>query len=334
MPVKAVLVGFGSVGRALLKELIGRRLGIEVAGVLSSRGGVLIGGYEDLRMLYELASSDLNLSKHPRFRQGFSIDELVSKVRPDLAYIVIPPSYRTGEPNKSIYYKLVGCGVSIITADKTVLALGYREFMDYATKKKVFVGYRATVAAGTPFTDVAEGLRGREVKYFRAMFNVTTNYILSLMEQGRTYEEAVRNAIEVKLAEPDPTVDTHGWDLAAKVAIMASILTGENVTISDIHREPLEKVPAEEVAEGPKEGYRIKYLGVADLEKKRYYVGPEKLPLDSSLASLTGMLSGAEFIVEGECMVIIGPAGPAWRTAKVMITDTIEYLGWLRLRGS
>jgi len=329
--VKAVLIGFGNVGKALLKELIERGLGIEVAGAISSRGGVLIEDNEDLRALYELAVSDLNLSKHPRFRHGFSIDELVGKVCPDLAYIVIPPSYRTGEPNRSIYYKLVGSGVSIITADKTVLALGYREFMDYATKRKVFVGYRATVAAGTPFTDAAEGLRGREVKYFRAMFNVTTNYIISLMEQGLTYEEAVKKAIEAKLAEPDPTVDTHGWDLAAKVAIMASILTGENVTISDIRREPLEKVPAGEVAEGPRKGYRIRYLGVADLERRRYYVGPEKLPLNSPLASLTGMFSGAEFIVEGERMVIIGPAGPAWRTAKVMITDTMEYLWWLRL---
>ena len=334
MPVKAALIGFGNVGRALLRELIERKLGIEVIGILSSRGGVLIRGNEDLRTLYELASSNLNLSKHPRFRCGFGIDELISKVSPDLAYIAIPPSYRTGEPNKPIYYKLVDCGVSIITADKTVLALGYRDFMDYATNKKVFIGYRATVAAGTPFTDVAEGLRGREVKYFRAMFNVTTNYILSLMEQGRTYEEAVRKAIQVELAEPDPTVDTHGWDLAAKVAIMASILTEENVTIDDIHREPLEKVSVEEVAMGPRKGYRIRYLGIADLEKKRYYVGPVKLQLDSPLAPLTGMFSGAEFVVEGERMVITGPAGPAWRTAKVMITDTIEYLRWLGLRRS
>ncbi len=331
MPVKAVLIGFGNVGRALLKELTECKMGVDVAGALSSRGGVLIQERSDLRALYELAIKDMNLSKHPKFRTGFSIDELISSINPDLAYVAIPPSYRTGEPNKSIYYKLVGCGVSIITADKTVLALGYREFMDYAVKKKVFVGYRATVAAGTPFTDIAEGLRGREVKYFRAMFNVTTNYILSLMEGGRTYEEAVREAIEVKLAEPDPTVDTHGWDLAAKVAIMASILTGENVTINDIHRKPLEEVPAEEVAKGPKQGYRIRYLGVADLEKKRYYVGPEKLPLSSPLASLTGMFSGAEFIVEGERMIVIGPAGPAWRTAKVMVTDTIEYLRWLEL---
>ncbi len=330
MSVKAVFVGFGNVGRALLKELINSKLGVEVVGAVSSRGGVLISSREDLRALYELAVSDLNLSNHPRFRNGLSISNLIKYTTPDLAYIVIPPSYKTGEPNKSIYYELVNAGASIITADKTVLAHNYWEFMNYAFSKGVFVGYRATVAAGTPFTDVAEGLQGREVKYFKAMFNITANYIISLMEKGLTYEEAVRKAIEVKVAEPDPTIDTHGWDLAAKVAIMASILSGKSIAISDVRREPLESMPAEEVVAGPSRGYRVRYLGVADLEKGTYYVGPEKLPLNHPLAVLEGMYSGAELIIEGERMLVIGPAGPAWRTAKVMITDTIEYLRWLK----
>ena len=330
MPIKAILVGFGNVGRSLLKELFGSELSIEVVGAVSSRGGVLINGYEDLRTLYELAVNDLNLSRHPKFRVGLDISRLINHATPDLAYIAIPPSYRTGEPNKSIYHELIDSGISIITADKTVLAHNFWGFMNYATRKGAFVGYRATVAAGTPFTDIAEGLRGRDIKYFKAMFNVTANYIISQMEKGLTYEEAVKRAIEAKIAEPDPTIDTHGWDLAAKIAIMASVLTGKNVGVGDVRREPLESIPAEEVATAPSRGYRIRYLGVADLEKEAYCVGPEKLPISHPLAVLEGMYSGAEFTIEGEHILVTGPAGPAWRTAKVMITDTIEFLRLLK----
>ncbi len=331
MPIKAIFVGFGNVGKTLYTEIIQGGIDIEVCGVLSSKGGVIIEERSDLKSLRELADRNLKLDRHPRFRERLEVDELVEAVKPDLAYISLPPNYVTGEPNKTIYRKLVDAGVNLITADKTVLSLGYRDFMDYASRRGVFVGYRATVAAGTPFTDVAKGLRGREVTRVTAMFNVTSNYILSLMEQGLSYEEAVKRTVEIKLAEPDPRMDTHGWDLAAKLAIIASIL-GENVRINEISREPLEKVSQSDIARAREKRRRIRYLGEADLEKKRYYVGPQEIPLETPLASITGMYSGLEAIVEGDRMIIIGPAGPIRRTALVMITDTIEFLEWAATR--
>jgi len=331
MTIKAIFVGFGNVGRTLCKEIFRCGIDIEIRGAISSKGGVLIEEKDDLKALCELADRDLKLDRHPKFKEGFEVEGLVENVKPDLAYISLPPNYITGEPNKTIYRKLVDAGVNIIIADKTVLALEYRDFMDYASRRKVFVGYRATVAAGTPFTDVARGLRGREITRIKAMFNVTSNYILSLMEEGLSYEEAVKKTVEIKLAEPDPRMDTHGWDLAAKLAIITSIL-GENLGIHEIVREPLEKVSQSDVARARERGQRIMYLGEADLEKRSYYVGPREIPLSHPFASIRGMYSGLEAIIEGDRMTIIGPAGPIRRTALVMITDTLEFLEWHAMR--
>ena len=158
----AILVGFGNVGRHVAEELDGLEGSVTVSGALSSRGGVVFRNRSEFKELLRLAEGGEKLDNHPSFVEGLTLKELINEASPDIAFITIPPNYRGGEPNRSIYYTLVREGISVIMADKTVLALEYRDFMKYAASKGVFVGFRATVAAGTPMTDVARGLRGRE----------------------------------------------------------------------------------------------------------------------------------------------------------------------------
>ncbi|RLG81021.1 MAG: hypothetical protein DRO40_10315, partial [Thermoprotei archaeon] len=208
---------------------------------------------------------------------------------------------------------------------KTVLALEYRNIKQYVQKRGLFLGYRATVAAGTPVLDVIRGLKGREISLIRAVLNATTNYILSLIEKGLNYKEAINKAIEERLAEPDPYVDIDGWDPAAKLSIMLSEL-GIPITIHDIHRESLKTISEEEIRCAIRRGYKIKYIAEAILDKKKYSVHPVKISQNDRLSAAIGHINVVEFHLENEKIVIEGPAGPAWRTAKVMITDALEYL--------
>ncbi len=324
MIVKTVIIGFGNVGRALLKELV-KIKEFNIVGLASSRGAVIVQDNKDLKETLLIAKKKQKLDKHSKFIEGLKSIELAKETNAKLAFIAIPPSYETGEPNRRIYYGLTDLGVSIVTADKTVLAREYIELKNKVHEKGLFIGYRATVAAGTPILDVARGLRGRGVERIRAVLNATTNYILSLMEEGLSYREAVEKAIEEELAEPNPQVDTHGWDPAAKLAITVSEL-GTPITIMDVIREPLETIPEEEVRRAIGEGYRIKYIAEAILGEEKYIVHPAKIKREDRLANVSGNINVVEFTLENEKVVIEGPAGPAWRTAKVMVTDAIEYL--------
>ena len=322
--VKAVIIGFGNVGRALLLELLELRE-IRVVGLASSRGAVIIRNRGDLEEAVKLAKNKYKLDRHSSFKERVGAVELASETGAELAFIVIPPSYVSGEPNRSIYYGLLDNNVSIITADKTVLAREYTDIKSYARERSLFLGYRATVAAGTPVLDVARGLRGRSIERVRAVLNATTNYILSLIEQGLSFSEAVDKSIKEELAEPDPRIDTHGWDPAAKLVITVSEL-GYKVNLEEVERTPLETIGEDEVRKALREGYRVKYIAEAIIGDKKYVVKPLKIPLTSRLAGANGHINIVEFWLENERVVIEGPAGPAWRTAKVMVTDALEYI--------
>jgi len=330
----AVLVGFGNVGKELAALLVKNeyRLNIELAAVAASRGSVIIGGPADRVNLLKLIEKGDKLDKHPMFKPGLGPVETAGIVGADLAFIAIPPSYETGEPNRTLYYSLLDMGVSIITADKTVLALEYDRFMGEARKRGLFVGYRATVMAGTPVLDVARGLRLRPVERVEAVLNATSNYILSLVEKGLSYDEAVRKAIEYKLAEPDPRVDTHGYDAAAKLAILSCTL-GHCISLADVKREPLETVGEEEVRAAPSRGYRVKQVAFADYTRGVYKVAPLKVKAGTPLGRAEGEGNAAVFHLEGSPVSIEGPAGPAWRTARVLVTDAYDYLEWLETVG-
>jgi homoserine dehydrogenase len=321
----AVIIGFGNVGKELVRRLP-RIDELRIRGVLSSRGGVLVRSSSDLTGILDLAQTSERLDKHPSFMRGLTLDDILDKVKSGIAYIAIPPSYETFEPNTEIFLKLLKSGFHVITADKTVLARDFYGVLDLAKSNGVRVGYRATVAAGIPATDVALGLRGRDVRALTAVLNATTNYIITLVEKGLSYDEAVNQAIKERLAEPNPEVDTHGWDPAAKLAILSSIIEGKSVSIHNVRRVPLENVTPQEIREALRAGKRVRYVAKADFTSHEYRVTPASYPSNSPLGRVGGNYNLLEFDVEGEGIVVYGPVGPAWRTAEVMLTDTLDIV--------
>ncbi len=326
MTIRVFLVGFGNVGRSLAEILLRNPPlhEVEVAGVANSKGSVLVEGPADKAKLAKILSSGERLEKHPSFRPGLAPVEGAVVSGAHVAMVTLPPSYETGEPNRSIYYGLLEEEISIITADKTVLALDYARITGEARRRCLFLGYRATVAAGTPALDSARGLKGRGVEEVRAVLNASTNYILGLVEEGYSYEEAVEKAIQAKLAEPDPRIDLEGYDPAAKLAILASTL-GYEASLRDVVRVPLTEISEDEVREALVKGKRVKYVAYADLTQGTLRVEPRVVDSGDPLASAVGEDNVIVFQLESTSIVLKGPAGPAWRTAKVMVTDLIEY---------
>ncbi|MGC8949177.1 MAG: homoserine dehydrogenase [Thermoprotei archaeon] len=326
MNFNTVLIGFGNVGRELAKVLLERKNfnnNIKVKGIITSKGSVILDDNWDNKLQDIINKYSMGISTD--FSSNISIDDVIERVSPDLAFITIPPSYFTGEPNLSIYRKLLDHNVSFITADKTGLALNYSDLLRKAKKKGLFIGYRATVMAGTPAIDVMRGLRGRNVKSIRSVLNATTNYILTLVESGFSYEAAIKKAIEEKLAEPDPRIDIDGYDASAKLVILVNTL-GYDFNINNVMRKSLITISEDIVKSGRKKGTPVKHVASADLEKGTLYVRPEILDPNDPLGNVSGNYNSLVINVDNGQIILKGFAGPAWVTARTMLTDFLEYL--------
>ena len=126
--MRAAVIGFGNVGRAVVRES-SRGYGppIRFVAAASSRGAVVIRSRGDEEALLKLGEVGERLDSHPTFVEGLGAIDAVSESGAELAFIAIPPSYERGEPNESIVKALLEQGISVVTADKTVLARGIME---------------------------------------------------------------------------------------------------------------------------------------------------------------------------------------------------------------
>ncbi|MGC8570189.1 MAG: homoserine dehydrogenase [Caldivirga sp.] len=326
--VKIALIGFGNVGKSFTRILVNRvtelnKLGLEpcVIGILASRGGLINDECIGSRALIDLTNKGLYSA--PNFKT-IELRDLIN-LKPDVAVVSIPPSYHTGEPNLTIYRLLISEGISVITADKTGLALAYGELINESRNKGVYLGFTATVMAGTPVIQLLKGLRGRIVKNIEGVLNATSNYVLTLVENGLTMSEAVKRAIEEKIAEPDPAIDLGGLDAAAKATILANVM-GINASLRDVDVQSMLNLKDDYIKESARKGIRVKQVASVDLTRRLISVKPMEVPAGSVIGSITGNYNALIIrLNDGKEITVIGPTGPAEATAEVMFSDLLEY---------
>jgi len=327
--LRIALIGLGNVGKAFVKVLLAKagelaKLGYEpcVVGALASRGGVVGDGCLSNKLLAELADKGLYGATEVR---SIELGDLIS-LNPDVAVVAIPPSYRTGEPNLSMYRELVRNRVSVVTADKTGLALAYQELVGEARARGVYLGFTATVMAGTPALPLLRGLRGRSIDSITGVLNATSNYVLTLVEGGLPMIDAVKRAVEEKIAEPDPSIDLGGLDAAAKAVIMANTV-GLPVSLRNVEVQSLLNLNEAYIRDAVRRGVRVKQVASIDLAKGRVSVKPMEVLASGVLGSVSGNYNALIIrLKNGNEITLIGPTGPAGATAEVMFSDLLEYV--------
>ncbi|HWM50521.1 MAG TPA: homoserine dehydrogenase, partial [Thermoplasmata archaeon] len=114
----------------------------------------------------------------------------------------------------------------------------YRKLWDLARSRGVGFRYEGTVMDGAPvFNLFQETLRGIRILSFEGILNSTTNLILSMIEEGRTYDEGVAAAERMGLLETDPAMDLEGWDATVKACLLANVLMGGRLRPEKVSRE-------------------------------------------------------------------------------------------------
>jgi len=186
----------------------------------------------------------------------------------------------------------------------------------------------ATVGAPVPSLELIRyALHGATVEWIEAIPNGTTNYILTLMEAGRSLEEGIKAAQDAKIAEPDPSLDIDGWDSAAKIIILANTVMGGDVRLDDVAVEGIGAVTGPELAQLREQGLALKLLATAQRgpDGLELSVAPTPLPLDHPLARLRNTAMGVVLHTDIIGDLIISAEGDApLGTAQAMLRDIVN----------
>ena len=170
------------------------------------------------------------------------------------------------EPARGYVLELLRAGKPVVTANKQLIAQRGAELFPAASAAGVQLRFEASVCAAIPVIKVLrEALVVSNVHRVLGIVNGTTNFILTSMEAGATYEEALAEAQRLGFAEADPTDDVSGADAAAKMAILATIAFGSRVTLADVAYEGIEAIVPGHVRAAREMGMVVRLIGEATL---------------------------------------------------------------------
>jgi homoserine dehydrogenase len=157
--------------------------------------------------------------------------------------------------------RAIGQGRHVVTANKALLAANGRDLFAEAARKRVAIGFEASVCGGVPVIGaLRRGLAGDSIESIRGILNGTSNYVLCRLAEGLDHRTAVVRAQEAGFAEADPSLDLSGTDAAQKLAILAAlafhepvrrtVVTGiEDVSANDVERARAAGMVIRQVAE-------------------------------------------------------------------------------------
>lgn len=171
------------------------------------------------------------------------------------------------DPARELILAAIKNGKSVVTANKALLASYGADLFTAADNKGVDLYYEAAVAGAIPIIrPMRESLVGDQITRVIGIVNGTTNYILTKMdEEGRAFDEVLKEAQSLGYAEADPTADIEGFDAASKAAIIAGLAFHSRVTVSDVYREGISAITAADVAVAKTMNHVIKLLAIAEL---------------------------------------------------------------------
>jgi homoserine dehydrogenase len=256
-----------------------------------------------------------------------SVREWLEQGKVDVLFEMTSLNAPTGQPATEHLIAALESGAHAITANKGPVVHGYRELTALAKEKKRQFLFESTVMDGVPiFSLFSRGLPAVDLRGFSGVLNSTSNVVLSEVERGRSFDEAVKRAQAMGVAETDPSQDLDGWDSAAKVAAISTVLMGVPTHINDVQRTGIRQLSEEKIRSVREAGMRYKL--VCRVERRGdgvdCRVAPELLLLSDPMAGLEGTSSAIRFDMDvfGLSMVEHNPGLDA--TAYGLLADFLR----------
>ena len=230
---------------------------------------------------------------------------------------------------RALIVEALMAGKPVVTANKELLAVHGRELFETAEGAGVDLLFEASVGGGIPLMrPLRESLAGDRIRRVMGIVNGTTNYILTRMtDDGDTFADALADAQLLGFAEPDPTADVEGYDAAAKAAIIASIAFGARVVASDVYREGITGITADDIAAARDLGYVVKLLAIAEEVdgEVAVRVHPTMVPVRHPLAAVRDSFNAV--FIEGDAvgeLMFYGRGAGGAPTASAVLGDLVD----------
>ena len=336
MNIKIAVIGCGNVGTAFIellaekKQILQDRYGFTYSLVMVSdkmKGTICNSDGFDLDEVVEALHEDRNLSRFHQATGEFPDVLLASGA--DFMAECTPTDFETGEPGMSHIKFALSHGISVSTTNKGPIALAIDELKKLALENGAKIFCEGVVLSGTPVFDVlTNGIAGCEVQEVQGIFNGTTNYILTEMEHGQTYEAALKKAQLLGFAEANPKQDVEAYDSAGKVLVLAKLIFGVTVDFDSIKRIGITGVTREMVETATKNNLKIKLIaGIRrDLNGLHLYVMPRELEASHPLASVSGATNAIMITTDnlGD-ITLIGPGAGRRETGQALLHDLIAF---------
>jgi homoserine dehydrogenase len=214
--------------------------------------------------------------------------------RADVLFEATSLNVKDGQPAIDYIRAALESGVHAITANKGPVVHAYEELTSLAAKKGRRFLFESTVMDGAPiFSMFRNSLPLVHLKGFRGILNSTTNVILCGMEAGLSFEESLKQAQQLGVAETDPSNDIEGWDAAVKTAALVRVLMGLPVQLDEIEREGIGQLSGEAVRAARTAGrpYKLVCRAQRDGGRVKASVRPEQVPLNDPLPWVEGTSS-------------------------------------------
>jgi homoserine dehydrogenase len=231
------------------------------------------------------------------------------------------------EPARELELGAFERGKHVVTANKELVAKEWKALHEAARLSKRELRFEAAVAAAVPVIAGMRGMGAVRPRVLRGLLNGTTTYICSRMETGKSYDEALAEAMAAGYAEADPSNDVDGHDAAYKLSILISILESRHFHPDNVRRTSLRGIASADVTGAAARGARLRFLAVADFGEKatKARVGPEEVSADS----LEGQATGPTNVITLESdlvprLVWSGPGAGGDATASAILGDVIQ----------
>ncbi len=303
---KLALLGFGNVGRALARlflekeETLRSDYGItfSITGVATgSKGRAVDPAGLDIQKVLALVEGGQSIDSLSKRVVQDNFDFLAAS-EADVMFENTPVSYSDGQPAVDHIRAALEMSMHVATANKGPVVHAYYELTALAASRGVRFFFESTVMDGAPLFGLFRGaLPAAEVKAIRGVLNSTTNLILSRMEKGDSFDQAVAYAQEIGIAETDPSGDIDGWDASIKIAALTTVLMGVPLKPAEVDREGIREIGPAEVAHAKAAGKRWKLVCTSERtgEGVQARVAPELVGVESPMYGVEGTTSIVQF---------------------------------------
>jgi homoserine dehydrogenase len=337
MELKLAFIGFGNVARSFARLLNERKAQLAsdydirwraTAIATATRGRLLASAGIDLEEAAAAIERGDSLTLLPGASRADDSMSVVESCDADILFETSPLNPTDGEPAISYIRRALGRKIHAVTANKGPIAFAYRELKALAAQSGAQFRFEGAVMDGAPVFNLVEYcLPAARITGFYGLLNSTTNIILTGMQSGASFDDALDEARKMGIAEANSDYDVDGWDAAVKAVAIANVLMGADARPGDVDRRGIRQVTAGDLNSAARAGCSVRLIARGERSESgvKLTVAPELVKLSSTFGGLSGSTNALTLKTDlmGEISIIETDPGVE-QTAYALLSDMIR----------